>query len=180
MGGRGHTQLRRHRRPVVRRGALLCAFATLLGALLLCTRAGGGAGATPGHGPAAYASPASYGAGVWQGTAADAQDAAQGAQGAAVGSRADAAGTRAAAAGTRTAAGASYAAHASYVCPGDLPGCSHRGHVAPGVLPVPPPVVVPPRAEPPPAAGAGPDGRIRPPRAPARAPDLHVLQVLRT
>ncbi|MBW5483704.1 hypothetical protein [Streptomyces bambusae] len=68
---------------------------------------------------------------------------------------------------------------AAYVCPGDLPGCSPFAHVAPGVLPVPPPVVLPPRAEPPPHAVAEAAGAIRPPGALARAPDLHVLQVLR-
>ncbi|MFJ3923888.1 hypothetical protein [Streptomyces sp. NPDC090022] len=79
-----------------------------------------------------------------------------------------------------TAAAFRHAGHAAYVCPGDLPGCSPFAHATPGVLPVPPPAVLPVAGEPPPAAAADPDGRIRPPRALARAPDLHVLQVLRT
>ncbi|RSS80537.1 hypothetical protein [Streptomyces sp. WAC06614] len=135
MGGRRHTLRRRHRRPAVRRGALLGVLGALLGALLLCTRAGGGTEVMPTHAKAGLG-----------GVAVD----------------------------------GSASAHSSYVCPGDLPGCSHFPHVAPGLVPVPPPAVLPPRAEPPPGAAAGPEGRIRLSRGPARAPDLHVLQVMRT
>ncbi|MCX5608239.1 MULTISPECIES: hypothetical protein [unclassified Streptomyces] len=70
--------------------------------------------------------------------------------------------------------------HAVCVSPHDLPGCSPLAHVMPGLLPVPPPAVTVAGGEPPPVAATGGPGRIRAPLALARAPDLHVLQVLRT
>lgn len=70
-------------------------------------------------------------------------------------------------------------AHAVCVSPYDLPGCSPLAHVMPGLLPVPPPAVTVAGGEPPPVAAHGGPGRVRAPLALARAPDLHVLQVLR-
>ncbi|MFE2128150.1 hypothetical protein [Streptomyces amritsarensis] len=72
------------------------------------------------------------------------------------------------------------AAHAVCVSPYDLPGCTPLAHVTAAVLPVPPPAVTVPGGGAPPAAQPAAAGRIRPPEALARAPDLHVLQVLRT
>lgn len=70
--------------------------------------------------------------------------------------------------------------HAVCVSPFDLPGCSPLAHVTPAVLPVPPPAVTVTGGGPLPFAHATAAGRIRPPGPLARAPDLHVLQVLRT
>ncbi|MFC9298432.1 hypothetical protein ACFTWH_07990 [Streptomyces sp. NPDC057011] len=70
-------------------------------------------------------------------------------------------------------------AHAVCVSPYDLPGCSPLAHTIPGLLPAPPPAVVLAGGDPPPAAATGGEGRIRPRGPLARAPDLHVLQVLR-
>ncbi|MEU4124405.1 hypothetical protein [Streptomyces virginiae] len=70
--------------------------------------------------------------------------------------------------------------HAVCVSPYDLPGCSPLAHVTPAVLPVPPPAVTVTGGGPLPCAHASAAGRIRPPEPLARAPDLHVLQVLRT
>ncbi|WP_051837574.1 hypothetical protein [Streptomyces sp. NRRL F-2580] len=83
-------------------------------------------------------------------------------------------------AGARAEPGAHGTAHAVCVSPYDLPGCSSLAHVTPGVLPVPPPAVSVPGGEPPPGTAVSGAGRIRPPLPLARAPDLHVLQVLRT
>ncbi|MFE6910715.1 hypothetical protein [Streptomyces erythrochromogenes] len=71
-------------------------------------------------------------------------------------------------------------AHAVCVSPYDLPGCSPLAHVTPAVLPVPPPAVTVPGGRTPPGTVTAPTGRVRAPEALARAPDLHVLQVLRT
>ncbi|MEU6299726.1 hypothetical protein [Streptomyces erythrochromogenes] len=71
-------------------------------------------------------------------------------------------------------------AHAVCVSPYDLPGCSPLAHVTPAVLPVPPPAVTVPGGRTPPGTVTAQTGRVRPPEALARAPDLHVLQVLRT
>lgn len=78
------------------------------------------------------------------------------------------------------AVGAVGAPHAVCDSPHDLPGCSPRTHVTPAVLPAPTPAVA--VAD---AAAAFPalparTGALRPPGPPARAPDLHALQVLRT
>ncbi|MFJ9596057.1 hypothetical protein ACIRS3_25270 [Streptomyces virginiae] len=70
--------------------------------------------------------------------------------------------------------------HAVCVSPFELPGCSPLAHVTPAVLPVPPPAVAVTGGGPLPFAHATAAGRIRPPGPLARAPDLHVLQVLRT
>ncbi|MEV8531249.1 hypothetical protein [Streptomyces sp. NPDC051211] len=75
---------------------------------------------------------------------------------------------------------AGHAPHAAFVCPYDLPACSPFSHVTPGVLPAPPPAVTAPGAEPPPPRPTRSAGAVRPPQPAARAPDLHVLQVLRT
>lgn len=79
-------------------------------------------------------------------------------------------------------AGAGHPAEAAFVCPYDPAGCSLFPHLSPAVLTVPPPAaplgadVQPVRLELP-----HPDGRsLRSGGARARAPDLHVLQVLRT
>ncbi|MFF2525729.1 hypothetical protein [Streptomyces liangshanensis] len=70
---------------------------------------------------------------------------------------------------------------ARYSCPYDGNDCGYFPHLSPAVLTVPPPAAplasgVPhPRVEPTPPAG-----RLPRPGARARAPDLHVLQVLRT
>ncbi|MFD5881234.1 hypothetical protein [Streptomyces yangpuensis] len=66
------------------------------------------------------------------------------------------------------------------VSPYEPPGCSPLAHVPPAVLPVPPPAVTVTGGGPLPSAHTTAAGRIRPPEALARAPDLHVLQVLRT
>ncbi|MFF5702872.1 hypothetical protein ACFY7H_10260 [Streptomyces sp. NPDC012794] len=74
-----------------------------------------------------------------------------------------------------------HAAHATCVSPYDPPGCSPLSHVTPAVLPAPPPAVALPRSGPVPAARPGAAaGPVRPPGTLARAPGLHVLQVLRT
>ncbi|MER5870589.1 hypothetical protein [Streptomyces sp. NPDC002044] len=70
--------------------------------------------------------------------------------------------------------------HAVCTSPYELPGCSPLAHVVPAVLPVPPPAVVLHAGGPPAAPAAAARGLVRPPRALARAPDLHALQVLRT
>ncbi|WP_314251195.1 hypothetical protein [Streptomyces sp. DSM 40907] len=80
----------------------------------------------------------------------------------------------------RAGAGAGAPAHAVCVSPYDLPGCSPRTRVTPGVLPVPPPAVTGPMGAPAPAAIASGASRIRLYGAPPRAPDLYALQVLRT
>ncbi|WP_159062075.1 hypothetical protein [Streptomyces sp. WM6368] len=66
------------------------------------------------------------------------------------------------------------------VSPYDLPGCSPLARVIPGVLPVPPPVVAVAGGELPSTAPPAAPGPIRTAGPPARAPDLHALQVLRT
>ncbi|MFF8260479.1 hypothetical protein [Streptomyces virginiae] len=79
------------------------------------------------------------------------------------------------------ASGAAYGTErAVCVSPYDLPGCSPLAHVTPAVLPVPPPAVTVTGGGPLPCAHTRAAGRIRPPEPLARAPDLHVLQVLRT
>ncbi|MFE0582711.1 hypothetical protein [Streptomyces sp. NPDC058874] len=70
--------------------------------------------------------------------------------------------------------------HAVCVSPYELPGCSSRAHVPPAVLPVPPPAVAVTGGGTPPPSYATAAGPVRPPETLARAPDLHVLQVLRT
>ncbi|MCX5378660.1 hypothetical protein [Streptomyces sp. NBC_00091] len=76
---------------------------------------------------------------------------------------------------------AGHGAHATCVSPYDLPGCSPLSHVTRAVLPAPPPAVALPRSGPAPAARPGSAaGPVRPPGTLARAPGLHVLQVLRT
>lgn len=76
---------------------------------------------------------------------------------------------------------AGHGAHATCVSPYDLPGCSPLAHVTPAVLPAPPPAAALPRSGPVPAARPGTaPGPVRPPGTLARAPGLHVLQVLRT
>lgn len=66
------------------------------------------------------------------------------------------------------------------VSPHDLPGCSPLSHVTPGVLPAPPPAVAGTGGAHAAAARDSGEGRVRPPSALARGPDLHALQVLRT
>ncbi len=83
-------------------------------------------------------------------------------------------------AGTQVAAQGHGAAHVVCVSPYDLPGCSPLARVTPGVLPVPPPVVAVAGGELPSAAPLAAPGPIRTAGPPARAPDLHALQVLRT
>ncbi|MFE2285107.1 hypothetical protein ACFXDJ_13140 [Streptomyces sp. NPDC059443] len=85
-------------------------------------------------------------------------------------------------------AGSSVVGHAGHaaaervfcVSPQDLPGCSPLSHVTPGVLPAPPPAVVMAGGAPLAAGRTAHEGRVRPPSALARGPDLHALQVLRT
>lgn len=89
-----------------------------------------------------------------------------------------------AAAGTVARAG--HSAHGPgaqrVVCaaPHDRPGCSPLSHVLPGLLPPAPPAALVARGAPVPAVGPAPAGRVRPPSALARGPDLYALQVLRT
>ncbi|MFK0222583.1 hypothetical protein ACIQWN_30880 [Streptomyces vinaceus] len=66
------------------------------------------------------------------------------------------------------------------VAPDDPPGCSPFSHVAPGVLPAPPPAQAVPGSVPDPVARVAGGGQARPHGTLARAPDLHALQVLRT
>ncbi|AZM88924.1 MULTISPECIES: hypothetical protein [Streptomyces] len=76
---------------------------------------------------------------------------------------------------------AGHGAHATCVSPYDPPGCSPLSHVTPAVLPAPPPAAALPGSGPAPAARPGAaQGPVRPPGTLARAPGLHVLQVLRT
>ncbi|MFD3541816.1 hypothetical protein ACFWUQ_20285 [Streptomyces sp. NPDC058662] len=72
------------------------------------------------------------------------------------------------------------APHAVCASPYELPGCSPRVHVPPGVPPVPPPAATPAAGEPVPLGAADAAGSAGSPRPLARAPDLHALQVLRT
>ncbi|MFD7257061.1 hypothetical protein [Streptomyces sp. NPDC059874] len=71
-------------------------------------------------------------------------------------------------------------AHAVCASPHDLPGCSPLAHATAGVLPASQPAAVPAGGEPAAPARAVGAGSTRPPEPLARAPDLHVLQVLRT
>ncbi|MEV0987109.1 hypothetical protein [Streptomyces sp. NPDC049949] len=87
------------------------------------------------------------------------------------------AGTAGAAVTARTPA---TAARAVCAAPDEPPGCSPFSHVAPGVLPAPPPAVTVPGSAPDPVARAVGGGPARPHGTLARAPDLHALQVLRT
>ncbi|MFI6148863.1 hypothetical protein [Streptomyces sp. NPDC051109] len=84
--------------------------------------------------------------------------------------------------GTSSRAAITPAAAARAVCaaPDEPPGCSPFSHVAPGVLPAPPPAVTVPGSAPDPVARAADAGPARPHGTLARAPGLHVLQVLRT
>ncbi|MCX4630183.1 hypothetical protein [Streptomyces sp. NBC_01443] len=66
------------------------------------------------------------------------------------------------------------------VSPDEPPGCSPFSHVAPGVLPAPPPAVTVAGSAPDPVGRAAGGGPARPNGTLARAPDLHALQVLRT
>ncbi|MFD5512387.1 hypothetical protein ACFWIB_32105 [Streptomyces sp. NPDC127051] len=75
---------------------------------------------------------------------------------------------------------ATQTARAVCVAPDEPPGCSPFSHVAPGVLPAPPPAVTVPGSAPDPVARAADGGPARPHGTLARAPDLHALQVLRT
>ncbi|MEV0409651.1 hypothetical protein AB0I68_02290 [Streptomyces sp. NPDC050448] len=70
--------------------------------------------------------------------------------------------------------------HAVCASPDELPGCSPFSHVAPGVLPAPPPAVTVAGSAPDPAGRCAGRGPARPHGTLARAPDLHALQVLRT
>ncbi|MFF4102209.1 hypothetical protein [Streptomyces sp. NPDC001903] len=79
-----------------------------------------------------------------------------------------------------TAAAPATAARAVCAAPDESPGCSPFSHVAPGVLPAPPPAVTVPGSAPDPARPAAGGGPARPHGTLARAPDLHALQVLRT
>ncbi|MFE5769180.1 hypothetical protein ACFQ7O_12570 [Streptomyces sp. NPDC056485] len=79
-----------------------------------------------------------------------------------------------------TAAAPATAARAVCVAPDEPPGCSPFSHVAPGVLPAPPPAQAVPGSAPDPVVRAARGGPARPHGALARAPDLHALQVLRT
>ncbi|MGW6820173.1 hypothetical protein [Streptomyces sp. NPDC055005] len=76
--------------------------------------------------------------------------------------------------------GAPGAPHAVCVAPYELPGCGPHSHVTPAVLPAPPPAVTVSQAGSEAVADLVPAGPTRPPGTLARAPDLHVLQVLRT
>ncbi|MFE2877195.1 hypothetical protein ACFXG6_22225 [Streptomyces roseus] len=152
MGGREHIRRGRIGRPVRRRAVIVVALSVLFAALFLCVRPGE-PHAVPVTGAAAgTATPAS-------GTAS----------GTAVGT---AAGTATPAAGSGT--------RAVCVAPDEPPGCSPFSHVAPGVLPAPPPAVTVPGSAPDPVVRAAGGGPARPHGTLARAPDLHALQVLRT
>lgn len=85
-----------------------------------------------------------------------------------------------AAAVSALAAAPDHGTHAVCTSPYEPPGCSPLAHVVPAVLPVPPPAVVPAGGGPPVAPAASARGLTGPPLPPARAPDLHALQVLRT
>ncbi|MFI1645839.1 hypothetical protein ACH4XT_02700 [Streptomyces avidinii] len=84
-------------------------------------------------------------------------------------------------AGNRVVAqGHGAAAQVVCVSPYDLPGCSPLARVTPGVPPVPPPAVTVAGGGLPSTAPLASPGLIRTAGPPARAPDLHALQVLRT
>ncbi|MFD9246560.1 hypothetical protein ACFV0D_32475 [Streptomyces sp. NPDC059556] len=130
--------------------ALVSAVATLLAALFFCLGAGPG--------------PEAHHAGTGPG-------AASGSAGTATGAAARAATTARAATGTVV----------EYICPYDRGGCSLFPSLSPAVLsapPLDPPLHAAdglPRVEPPSGDCAARRSGVRP-----RAPDLHVLQVLRT
>ncbi|MBP2581699.1 hypothetical protein J3A78_002177 [Streptomyces sp. PvR006] len=130
--------------------ALVSAVATLLAALFFCLGAGPG--------------PEAHHAGAGPG-------AASGSAGTATG----------AAARTATTARAATGTVVEYICPYDRGGCSLFPSLSPAVLsapPLDPPLHAAdglPRVEPPSGDGAARRSGVRP-----RAPDLHVLQVLRT
>ncbi|MFE2633644.1 hypothetical protein ACFXKX_16385 [Streptomyces scopuliridis] len=135
---------------ITRPTALLSAVATLFAALFLCL--GPDPGGTGGHHPEG---PATAANGAGTGTAYSP------------------------AAGTTVRAKAE--AEARYTCPYDKGDCGLFPHQSPAVLTVPPPAtplagdVQPSHLEPP-----YPTGQVPRSGALARAPDLHVLQVLRT
>ncbi|GGT11011.1 MULTISPECIES: hypothetical protein [Streptomyces] len=154
MGGWEHIRQGRGAGRPPRRAVFAVALAVLLGALLLCVR--------PGEPHASAASPAAVAAPV---TASPAAVAAP---------------VTAAPAAVTAAPAPHGPRHAVCADPGHRPGCSPFSHVTPAVLPAPPPAlpVTPGAADP---AGQAAAGRgARPYDAPARAPDLHALQVLRT
>ncbi|MFD3721332.1 hypothetical protein [Streptomyces sp. NPDC058674] len=159
MGGREHTRAGRQVRPTPRRAVLLTTLGLLLagiGALFLCARPAPPPAAAPA--PAASAAAPAFAA---AGHSASGHPAAG-----------------------HAAAGHAVPAHAApAVCasPYDPPGCSPLAHVVPVVLPVPAPAAVLAGGGTPAApAATAPRGRVRPSAPPARAPDLHALQVLRT
>ncbi|KOY59305.1 hypothetical protein ADK59_03340 [Streptomyces sp. XY332] len=76
--------------------------------------------------------------------------------------------------------GGGHGTRAVCASPDERPGCSPFSHVAPGVLPAPPPAVTVAGAAPDPVGRAAGGGPARPHGTLARAPDLHALQVLRT
>ncbi|MFD5368546.1 hypothetical protein [Streptomyces sp. NPDC127103] len=132
--------------------ALVSAVATLLAALFFCLGAGPGPEAHhAGTGPGAASGSAGTGTSAAPRTATTA--------------------ARAATAGTVV----------EYICPYDRGGCSLFPSLSPAVLsapPLDPPLHAAdglPRVEPPSGDGAARRSGVRP-----RAPDLHVLQVLRT
>lgn len=135
---------------------LLTVLGMLVGALFLCARSGGSHGSSEAraHGTAHH---------MADGTAHHMADGT----------------THATAHGTAHAT-AHGTAPAVCVSPYEPPGCSPLAHVPPAVLPVPPPAVTVTGGGPVPSAQTTAAGRIWPPEALARAPDLHVLQVLRT
>lgn len=134
--------------------ALVSAVATLLAALFFCLGAGPGPGDH--H---ADAGPRAAGGTRAGGTPADSTPAAA----------------------TPAAPRAVGKTAVEYVCPYDRGGCSLFPSLSPAVLsapPLDPPLHAadgPPRSEPPSGDGAARRSGVRP-----RAPDLHVLQVLRT
>ncbi|MFE6851629.1 hypothetical protein ACFVDH_12665 [Streptomyces sp. NPDC057674] len=153
MGATRLVRPSQHARPM----ALVSAVATLLAALFFCLGAGPGPEAHhAGTGPGATSGSAGTGTSAATRTATTARTATPAA---------------------RAAAGSV----AEYICPYDRGGCSLFPSLSPAVLsapPLDPPLHAAdglPRVEPPSGDGAARRSGVRP-----RAPDLHVLQVLRT
>ncbi|MFB7271918.1 hypothetical protein [Streptomyces sp. NPDC056244] len=156
MGGtrRGHI---RSTRPT----ALVSAVATLYAALFICL--------APGAGPAMDSGRGTAGGHGRNGSPATVSTAARTVTGTEAGSPAG------------RAAPVRHHAEARFTCPYDGGDCGLFAHHSPAVLTVPPPA--PPLAagaQLPPRALPYPVGRAPRAGAHARAPDLHVLQVLRT
>ncbi|MEV7086723.1 hypothetical protein AB0O07_12615 [Streptomyces sp. NPDC093085] len=152
--------------------ALLCALATLLAALAVCLAVGTG----PGHGhhgaggtartASAGGSASGFGSGSFEGSGSGSVSVP---------------GSASADDPVSVSARGGNADDAQYVCPFRDGGCGLSTRLNAAVLTVPPPPAAPAVAvQPPYLAPPRPAGRTPRPGVLGRAPDLHVLQVLRT